>query len=73
VGRQIEPVREVSWLLVDVIPGHQQYIEMNQEYFGNWKALGEKMKTRGAIRSCVVVVVPFLKTKVPVNRRSNAR
>jgi len=48
-------------------------IEMNQEYFGNWKAFRENVKSAGANRSCVAAFVPFLKTKVPVNHRSNAK
>jgi hypothetical protein len=30
----------------DVMPGQQQEIEMNQDYFGNSKAFREKVKRR---------------------------
>ena len=59
--------------LLDVMPGRLQEIEMNQEYFGNWKAFREKVKRRWGNLILCSRVRPIWKTKVPVNHRSNAR
>ena len=46
---------------------------MNPKYLRSWKAFRENVKSAGASRSCEAAFVPFLKTKVPVNHRSNAK
>jgi hypothetical protein len=46
---------------------------MNQEYFGSWKGVQRKREETLGPSDLVAAFGPFLKTKVPVNHRSNAK